>query len=132
MADFDLAVELVLKHEGGLVDNPQDPGGLTNFGISLRSYPQLGEDGIRKLTADDAKAIYLRDFWKPWMMGAPDQRLANVLLDSAVNQGMNTALQLHLIAGNNLQEMVIQRLIRYTHVNKPEFYHAWFSRALDY
>jgi len=38
---FDQAVEVILKHEGGLADNPNDPGGITNFGISKRSYPEL-------------------------------------------------------------------------------------------
>lgn len=129
-ADFDVAVSLVLKHEGGYTPGlADDPGGESNFGVSKRAFPNLD---IKNLTVDAAKQIYHDQYWKPWMQGAADQRIANILLDSAVNQGTNTALQLHLIAGNNLQELVVQRLIRYTHVNKPEFYHAWFSRTLDY
>ena len=49
MSDFDKAFELVIGHEGGLVDHPADPGGLTKYGISKRAYPNLD---IRNLTLD--------------------------------------------------------------------------------
>ncbi len=87
-ADFNRAVAAVLQNEGGLSDNPNDPGGLTNFGISLRSYPQLGAQGIRNLTAEAASAIYFRDFWQPLGLGNyQNQRLATHVLDMAVNAG---------------------------------------------
>jgi lysozyme family protein len=54
MSNFDLAVEFVLRHEGGLVHNPHDPGGTTNFGISQRAYPEVD---IGNLTRDEAKEI---------------------------------------------------------------------------
>ena len=37
--DFDIAFTRLLGHEGKYVDNPADPGGETNWGISRRSYP---------------------------------------------------------------------------------------------
>ena len=58
--NFDIAFDRLMGHEGGLVDHPNDPGGLTKFGISQRSYPNID---IRKLTREDSKAIYRRDFW---------------------------------------------------------------------
>ena len=58
--NFDIAFSRLIDSEGGLTDNPKDPGGLTKFGISQRSYPDID---IRNLTLDQAKAIYLRDFW---------------------------------------------------------------------
>ncbi|PZN06451.1 MAG: hypothetical protein DIU69_13250, partial [Bacillota bacterium] len=57
------AVDVVLKHEGGLSEHPSDPGGITHWGISLRSYPELGEEGIRNLTREQAAEIYYRDFY---------------------------------------------------------------------
>ncbi|HWC97240.1 MAG TPA: glycosyl hydrolase 108 family protein [Candidatus Sulfopaludibacter sp.] len=89
MADFEQAVEFVLKHEGGLVVNMGDPGGTTNFGISQRSYPTLP---IEKLTRDDAKAIYKRDYWR--FDPVKSQRIANKLLDLAVNMGPVPAAKL--------------------------------------
>lgn len=49
---FDDAVEIVLKHEGGYVNDKKDPGGETNMGISKRAYPHID---IKNLTKSDAK-----------------------------------------------------------------------------
>jgi lysozyme family protein len=80
MAEFEPAIEVVLKNEGGLVDAPNDPGGLTNFGLSQRSYPNVD---IRNLTVAEATAIYLKDFWK--FGGINNQDVATKLFDSYVN-----------------------------------------------
>lgn len=82
------AVEVVLRHEGGLVEHPSDPGGLTNFGFSLRSNPDLGEDGIRNLTRDAAIARYYERWWKPNRYGLIDNvDVATKTFDLAVNMG---------------------------------------------
>src|SRR5690606_34526085 len=57
---FAVAVEVVLRHEGGYVHDPADPGGETNWGISKRSYPHLD---IASLTREQAIEIYRRDWW---------------------------------------------------------------------
>jgi lysozyme family protein len=80
MAEFDLAIPIVLSNEGGLVDNPNDPGGLTKYGISKASYPDLD---IKNLTVEQATAIYLRDFWL--FGGIDSQDVATKMLDSYVN-----------------------------------------------
>jgi lysozyme family protein len=82
MAEFELAITATLKNEGGYVDNPSDPGGETNFGISKRSYPDVD---IKNLTEEEASAIYLRDFWK--FDGIDNQMLANKVFDMSVNMG---------------------------------------------
>lgn len=57
---FEKAVKFVIQNEGGYVNDPTDPGGETNMGISKRSYPNLN---IKKLTLEDAKKIYYCDYW---------------------------------------------------------------------
>ena len=52
---FDKAFEILIGHEGGYVNHPDDPGGETKFGISKRSYPDVN---IAALTLDDSKLIY--------------------------------------------------------------------------
>jgi lysozyme family protein len=89
MADFNIAIVPLLENEGGYVNDPADPGGETNFGISKRSYPEVD---IKNLTADQAKEIYLRDFWR--YDGITDQELANKLLDIGVNQGTIIAVEM--------------------------------------
>ena len=51
---------LVDRLEGGYVNDPDDPGGETKYGISKRSYPDLD---IPNLSRDQAIEIYRRDFW---------------------------------------------------------------------
>lgn len=82
MADFNIAIKTVLENEGGYVDDPDDKGGETNFGISKRSYPSLD---IKNLTMEEASAIYQKDFWK--FDGINDQAVATKLFDSFVNMG---------------------------------------------
>lgn len=104
MASFDKAVVVVLKHEGGLVDNPNDNGGITNFGISLRflkDLPALGDfddDGdvdaedIRNMNVDDAKNVYKKCWWDKYKYGnLMDQTLATKIFDASVNMGASRA-----------------------------------------
>jgi lysozyme family protein len=85
-------------HEGGLSDHPSDPGGLTKFGISQRSYPHLD---VRNLTWDEAAAIYRRDYWdQPKLGDIPDAGLAEQVFDTAVNSGAGRAFRfLHQAVG---------------------------------
>jgi len=86
------AVEVVLKHEGGYVNDPRDPGGETKYGISKRSYPSLD---IANLTREDAISIYYRDWWQRHGYDRlQDDAVATKLLDMAVNMGPATAHRL--------------------------------------
>lgn len=80
MADFNLAIPIVLANEGGYVNDPLDPGGETKYGISKRSYPNVN---IASLTVAQAEAIYLRDFWL--FGGITTQAVATKLFDAYVN-----------------------------------------------
>jgi len=86
------AVEVVLKHEGGYVNDPRDPGGETKYGISKRSYPSLD---IANLTREDAIAIYYRDFYVKYGYDRlRDEAVATKVFDMAVNMGPATAHRL--------------------------------------
>jgi lysozyme family protein len=88
MIEFNEAFDRLIGHEGGYVNNPADPGGETIYGISKRSYPYLN---IRNLTRDQAKAIYLRDFWAP--LGDAPGAVKFQAFDFAVNSGIQTAIR---------------------------------------
>lgn len=88
---FDEAFDKLLKHEGGYIDHRNDPGGETKFGISKRSYPHLD---IAALTVDDAKLIYLRDFWNVAGCTAVPETIRFDLFDTAVNSGVGRAVRL--------------------------------------
>lgn len=82
MSSFDLAIDTVLLNEGGYVDDPNDKGGATNFGLSQRTYPNLD---IKNLTKEQAIGIYKKDFWK--YDGVLDQLVATKIFDASVNLG---------------------------------------------
>ena len=100
--DFLKAFELLIGHEGGYSNNPDDPGNWTGgargqgqlkgtkFGISAASYPQLD---IVNLTLTEAEDIYERDYWGKG--GCPDcpPRLAFHVFDAAVNNGVGAAVR---------------------------------------
>jgi lysozyme family protein len=88
--DYDEAIDRILAHEGGYVNNPADPGGETQWGIAKRSYPTVN---IKTLTRDGAKAIYLRDFWTPVASKVSDSALCFQVLDAAVNHGIGNAIR---------------------------------------
>lgn len=78
----------VLDYEGGYVNDPADPGGETNFGITKRSYPDID---IRSLTSLRAGAIYREDYWrKPRFDQLPDE-IAGAVFDIGVNMGPREA-----------------------------------------
>ena len=91
MADFNQAVTLTLKHEGGFVNNPADPGGATNMGITQRDLPGID---IRSLTADVAMAYYRREFWLSYYNQIDSQAVANKLFDMGVLFGLTEAIML--------------------------------------
>lgn len=86
---FDQAVKFVLEREGGYVNDPQDPGGETNYGISKRAYPNVN---IKALTPEDAAVIYKRDYWSPAGCDQMTPGMALVVFDTAVNVGVNRAV----------------------------------------
>jgi lysozyme family protein len=105
MSNFEKAIEVVLAHEGGYVNNPVDPGGETKYGISKRSYPNVD---IKNLTIAQAKQIYLTDFWQPY----PFDKIANdafatKLFDTSVNVGSKRAFKFVQTALNQMDENVV-------------------------
>jgi len=61
---FDKIVEDVLKHEGGYVNDPQDPGGETNLGVTKRVYEDFGgTKDMKDLTREDVEPIYKKNYW---------------------------------------------------------------------
>jgi lysozyme family protein len=97
MADFEAAVTITLKNEGGFFHN-QVTGEIVNYGVTLKFVqssgykPDADEDFIRNLTITEASQIYLTYFWNPHHIGSiGDQDLANKAFDLTVNMGPGDA-----------------------------------------
>ena len=113
---FNKAVLTIIRHEGGFCNDPDDPGGATNYGISLRFLltqpdPTLGDfdgDGdidaadIAKMTIEDAKKVYFDYWWLKYNYEAIDDLvLATKVFDMSVNMGgkqAHTLLQRAILA----------------------------------
>jgi len=66
--NFDKCLEMLLHHEGGFVDHPKDPGGMTNLGVTRKVYEKwmgrkVTEQEMRDLTSDDVAPIYKKNYW---------------------------------------------------------------------
>jgi lysozyme family protein len=85
------SIRNVIRHEGGYVNNPKDPGGETKFGISKRAYPTMD---IGKITEEDATLIYDRDYWQRIQGDKLPPDVANMVLDIAVNSGVFRAVRI--------------------------------------
>jgi lysozyme family protein len=85
---FDQIMAFVLKHEGGYVNDPRDPGGETKYGISKRAYPRVN---IKALTLEGAREIYRRDYWDR-LGGIEDDLCRMAAFDTAVNCGISRAI----------------------------------------
>ena len=100
---FEAAIKTVLEHEGGFVDDPDDPGGATDFGISLRFLQSQGElgdidrdgyidvDDVRALNRQDAIHLYRIAFWDRYRYAELPAAIGAKLLDLAVNMGPRQA-----------------------------------------
>lgn len=82
--NFERALTIILREEGGYVNDPNDPGGETNFGISKRQYPDVD---IKNLTHEQVAAIYKRDYWDKVKGDEIPWPLCLFVFDAAVNQG---------------------------------------------
>ena len=85
-------IDRIIAREGGdkVTNDPLDPGGLTKFGISQRAYPDLD---IANLTYEQAKDIYIRDyFMRPGFYKLPAE-LQEMVTDFGVHSGQGTAIK---------------------------------------
>lgn len=89
---FDDAVVRVLKHEGGFVDHPSDPGGATTFGITVAVARQHGYRGhMRDLPESMARHIYHVAYWRPMRCDDLPAGARYVAFDASVNSGVRQA-----------------------------------------
>ena len=139
---FPLALRIVLKNEGGKVDNPHDPGGRTNKGITNRVYRAWKKDptaDVFNATDQEITDIYEAWYWK--LAGCPfmAEPLATVAFDTAVNVGVAEFLKLYERAkeetGPGLAFFLLnQRQAFYAHLvaQEPvlnEFLSGWTKRV---
>lgn len=100
---FELAHTFTAKWEGGYVNHPSDPGGATNYGISLRFLEAQGLDidgdgkvdgnDVRALTPQTAASIYREHFWERPGLDRLPMLVAVAVYDAGVNLGVMRAVK---------------------------------------
>ena len=91
MKVYDPAMEHILKFEGGYVNDPDDPGGETNYGISKKAYPDAD---IKNMTEHRAKEIYYNDYWLKNKVDRLHPELQIIFFDMCVNLGGSGATKI--------------------------------------
>ena len=94
--NFEQCLALVLKSEGGFVNNPNDPGGATNFGVTKATYENfigktVSVDDIRNLTVAQITPLYRRMFWDAVHGDDLPAGVDYAVFDYAVNSGVGRA-----------------------------------------
>ena len=94
--NFEKCMEMLLAHEGGYVNHPSEPGGMTNLGITKRTYDEFhgtdidGEE-MRNLTVEDVTPIYRRNYWERCRCHDLPDGIDWAVFDWAVNSGTGRA-----------------------------------------
>lgn len=110
---FDQCIPLILEHEGGFVNNPNDHGGATNRGITLNTYQRYvrthvlnpkrpgthtakipGIPELKALTLEETKTIYRVMFWDENKIEGYPKKIRYVMFDACVNHRAETARKL--------------------------------------
>lgn len=133
-ADFKSVMDVVFQHEGGYVNDPQDKGGETNFGISKKANPDID---VKNLTRQDAEKIYKERYWNAIGADKLTPAAALVAMDIAVLSGVGAAKKYIEETGGDPQAMLDkQRQFLTTLASNPKgdyakFGNGWMKRMDD-
>lgn len=94
--NFAKALNLVLKHEGGFVNDSRDPGGATNKGITIATFrryvdPKGTVADLKRITPDQIAKIYRKHYWDAVKADQLPDGVDYAVFDFAVNSGPGRA-----------------------------------------
>jgi lysozyme family protein len=92
-ATYEACLARLLAHEGGYTNHPADPGGPTNFGITIHDYRRYVKPGasaadVKAMTTDEAKAIYRAKYWDAQRCDELPAGVDYAVFDYGVNSGI--------------------------------------------
>ena len=98
-SNFELCLGLLLQHEGGFVNHPDDPGGMTNLGVTQKAWEEwvshpVSEKEMRSLTPTMVGPLYKRKYWDACHADDLVSGLDYAVFDVAVNSGVGRAIKL--------------------------------------
>lgn len=130
---FIKCLNFVLRQEGGLSNNPNDKGGLTNYGLSTRF---LNAHGINKkvteLTVEDVRQIYYTYIWIPSQAEKFENFTVQLFIfDCAVNHGINTSASLFQQVLNFITPNVKSAILEVDGIIGPKTIRAYNNIAIS-
>jgi len=98
ISNWDNAFKLMLKSEGGYVNNPADPGGMTNLGVTKATWEnwvgrESDEAEMRELTPEKVEPLYKKKYWDAVRGDELPAGLDYLMFDFAVNAGAGRAIK---------------------------------------
>ena len=124
-SNFKLALKLVLKHEGGFVNHPKDPGGATNKGVTLATFrrfvnPNGTVEDLKKLTDAQAGVVYRRQYWDAVLGAELPSGVDYAVFDYAVNSGPGKAIrELQAVVGADVDGRIGPATLKAVRARKP-------------
>lgn len=95
MTDFATAIARTLGEEGGYVDDPRDPGGETNWGITkITAMRNSFNRAMISMTREEAISIYKAEYWDGPRIGKLPGELAFQVFDFGVNHSPAGAVKM--------------------------------------
>jgi len=92
--NFDAAFDQLLGHEGGFVDHPSDPGGETNFGVTVAVARASGYTGdMRAMPVSFARQVYRKEYWDAIRADDLPPAIRYAVFDGAVNSGNGQSIK---------------------------------------
>lgn len=96
--NFERALAAVLHHEGGFVNHPSDPGGMTNLGCTKKVWEEwvgheVDEKAMRALTPADVAPLYKAKYWDKIKGDELPDGVDYVVFDCAINSGPGRAIK---------------------------------------
>jgi lysozyme family protein len=94
--NFDSALKAILHHEGGYVNHPADPGGMTNLGVTKRVWEEwvgheVDEKTMRALTPEIVSPMYRAKYWDKIKGDDLPAGVDYIVFDAAINSGPGRA-----------------------------------------
>ena len=126
MDKFRKSLAFTLPHEGEYVNDPNDPGGETKWGISKRAYPDLD---IRNLTPLQAANIYATDYWDACGCDALPFPFCTAVFDSAVHCGVGRT-KAWMRQAKDIKSFIGFRRAFHEQGN-PRYRKGWLDRVQD-
>jgi lysozyme family protein len=140
--NYNEALKAILKHEGGFVNHPKDPGGMTNLGVTKKVWEEwvkhpVDEKAMRALTPELVSPMYKKKYWDAVKGDELPDGLDYLMFDFAINAGPGRAIKtMQKAIGTtpdgaigpktmqSLKEMNPAQLIEKFSVEKESFYRS--------